>query len=39
MSKLVKETELDVQILIPQPSDESLAFDVFGDEFQFRAMA
>ena len=33
MSKLVKETELDVQILIPQPSDESLAFDVFGDEF------
>ena len=33
ISKLVTETGLDVQILIPQPNDESLAFDVFGDEF------
>ena len=33
IAKLVKETKLDVQVLIPQPSDESLAVDVFGDEF------
>jgi hypothetical protein len=33
ISKLVQETNLDVQILIPDPHDESLAFDVFGDEF------
>ena len=30
ISKLVQETKLDVQILIPDPHDESLAFDVFG---------
>ena len=33
ISKLVQETKLDVQILIPDPHDESLAFDVFGDQF------
>ena len=33
ISKLVQETKLNVQILIPEPHDESLAFDVFGDEF------
>jgi len=33
MYRLVQETKLDVQVLIPQPHDESLAYDVFGDEF------
>jgi len=33
IEKLVKETDYDISILIPQPEDESLALDVFGDKF------
>ena len=33
INKLSKETALDVRVLIPQPSDESLSYDVFGDQF------
>ncbi len=33
LSRLNKELKLDLEILTPQPSDESLAVDVFGDEF------
>jgi hypothetical protein len=33
INKLGKETELPVRVLIPQPSDESLSYDVFGDQF------
>lgn len=31
--RLTQETELPVNILIPQPNDESLAFDVFENKF------
>jgi hypothetical protein len=31
--RLASETQLDVQVAIPQPQDESLALDVFGDSF------
>jgi len=31
LQRLTKEVGLDVNYLIPQPEDESLAFDVFGD--------
>jgi hypothetical protein len=31
--RLAKETELPVTVHIPQPNDESLALDVFGDSF------
>ena len=33
LSRLTKEVGLDLKILIPQPSDESLAVDVFDDGF------
>jgi hypothetical protein len=33
INKLAKETELDLQVLIPEAHDESLAYDVFGDSF------
>jgi hypothetical protein len=33
IDRLSKELELSVQVLIPQPSDESLALDVFEDSF------
>lgn len=33
IKRLSDETELDVQVLIPQPQDESLAVDVFDDQF------
>jgi hypothetical protein len=33
VDKLAKETGISVRVLIPQPSDESLALDVFGDQF------
>lgn len=31
--KLSQETKISVRVLIPEPSDESLALDVFGDQF------
>ena len=31
--RLSEETELGVRVLVPEPSDESLALDVFGDKF------
>lgn len=31
--RLASETELGVSVVIPQPQDESLAYDVFGDSF------
>ena len=31
--KLSQETQTSVRVLIPEPSDESLALDVFGDQF------
>lgn len=31
--RLAKETNLPVKVLIPDPQDESLAYDVFGDGF------
>ena len=31
--KLSQETSVPVRVLIPEPSDESLALDVFGDQF------
>jgi hypothetical protein len=33
IKRLSDETELNVEVLIPQPQDESLALDVFGDNF------
>jgi hypothetical protein len=33
LKRLSDETELDVEVLIPHPQDESLAIDVFGDSF------
>jgi hypothetical protein len=33
IKRLSDETELNVQVLIPQPQDESLAIDVFDDQF------
>lgn len=33
IDKLQKETEASVRVVIPQPSDESLSYDVFGDQF------
>ncbi len=33
IDKLQKETESSVRVVIPQPSDESLSYDVFGDQF------
>jgi hypothetical protein len=33
IKRLSDETELNVEVLIPQPQDESLAVDVFGDQF------
>lgn len=33
IKRLSDETELNVEVLIPQPQDESLAIDVFGDQF------
>ena len=33
INRLSKEVGIGVEVLVPQPSDESLAFDVFGDSF------
>lgn len=33
IKRLSDETELNVEVLIPNPQDESLAVDVFGDQF------
>jgi hypothetical protein len=33
LARLAKETELPVKFYEPQPNDESLALDVFGDDF------
>lgn len=39
LRRLSTEVGLDVTYLIPQPHDESLAFDVFGDGFHVVALA
>jgi hypothetical protein len=39
LRRLSTEVGLDVTYLIPQPYDESLAFDVFGDGFHILAVA
>ena len=39
LRRLATEVGLDVTFLIPQPYDESLAFDVFGDNFHILAVA
>ena len=39
LRRLSTELEMDVNYLIPEPFDESLAFDVFGDEFHIVALA
>lgn len=33
LHKLAQETKTDLKVLIPNPEDESLAYDVFGDNF------
>ena len=33
INRLAKETDTELRILVPEPSDESLALDVFGDQF------
>ena len=33
LNRLGKETSLPLTVLVPEPSDESLALDVFGDQF------
>jgi hypothetical protein len=33
VDRLAKETETPLKVLIPEPEDESLALDVFGDKF------
>ena len=33
INRLSKETNTDIRVLVPEPSDESLALDVFGDNF------
>lgn len=33
LHRLAKETNTDLRVLVPEPSDESLALDVFGDNF------
>lgn len=33
IARLGKETNLPVTVLVPEPSDESLALDIFGDQF------
>lgn len=33
INRLAKETDTELRILVPEPSDESLAVDVFGDQF------
>lgn len=33
IARLARETETDLKVLVPEPSDESLALDVFGDQF------
>jgi len=39
LRRLSTELGMDVSYLIPDPYDESLAFDVFGDEFHILALA
>ena len=33
LNRLAKETQTELRVLVPEPSDESLALDVFGDQF------
>ena len=33
LSRLARETDTQLRVLVPEPSDESLALDVFGDQF------
>jgi len=39
LRRLTTELGMDVTYLVPQPHDESLAFDVFGDNFHVLAVA
>jgi len=39
LRRISTEMQMDVTYLIPQPYDESLAFDVFGDNFHILAVA
>jgi hypothetical protein len=39
LRRLATEVGIDATFLIPQPNDESLAFDVFGDQFHILAVA
>jgi hypothetical protein len=39
LRRLSTELGMDVSYLVPDPYDESLAFDVFGDEFHILALA
>jgi hypothetical protein len=39
LRRLTTELGMDVTYLIPEPYDESLAFDVFGDQFHVLALA
>ena len=39
LRRLSTELGMDVNYLVPDPYDESLAFDVFGDEFHILALA
>lgn len=39
LARLAKETETQLKVLIPEPHDESLAFDVFDDQFHVLGLA
>jgi len=39
LARLAKETDTQLKVLIPEPHDESLAFDVFGDQFHVLGLA
>ena len=38
LARLAKETDTQLKVLIPEPMDESLAFDVFDDQFHILGM-
>lgn len=38
LARLAKETDTKLEVLIPNPMDESLALDVFGDQFHVLGM-
>ena len=39
LARLAKETDTKLKVLIPEPMDESLAVDVFGDQFHVLGLA